>query len=132
MKNELEALKKKYNELELQKKLAEGEFEKDTAQMKEQLAECIEQRDSALQQLKSLEASKGTLLAQSEERLLQRERDLEQSLEEKEQEIENLIQEQNAKSEQKLSELKRFYEEEKERLERRLNEEKTRHEKKLN
>ena len=130
--NDLEKLKTKNNELELAQKIMQGEIDKETSSLKEQLLEAEQARDHALKQLKNSDHSKGTMIAQVEERYRQREKELEDKIEEKDKEIEDLIQENKTKSENTLNEIKRFYEEEKERLEKRAQDEKARYEKKLN
>ena len=122
--NELEQIKKKNNELELTQKVHDSEYDKNMSMLKDQLSEAEMQRDSALKQLKSMEASKGNTINQIEERSKLRERELESQLEEKEQEIEDLIQENNTRSEQKLNELKKLHDDEKERLDKRIEEQK--------
>jgi hypothetical protein len=59
----LEHLKKKNNDLELEVKIKEGEYEKNVSNHREQLAEAVNMRDVAIKQLKALEASKGSMLA---------------------------------------------------------------------
>mmetsp|Transcript_9207 Transcript_9207/g.13957 ORF Transcript_9207/g.13957 Transcript_9207/m.13957 type:complete len:280 (+) Transcript_9207:2384-3223(+) len=130
--NELEQLKKKNNELELSQKVQEGEYEKNTNIIKEQLIETEQARDHALKQLRQLESTKGNAITSIEERYKQREKELEQQLEEKEHEIEESIHDNTLKSESKLNELKKLHDEEKERLEKRVEEQKLRLEKKLN
>lgn len=129
---ELETQKRKNNEIELAHKLKISDLEKETATLNEQLLEAEQARDHAVKQLKNLNAQKGTMADQYEERFAQREKELEDRLDEKDTEIEGLIEEHKTKSEQSLNELKKFYEEEKERLEKRTVDEKARFEKKLN
>ena len=130
--NDLEKLKTKNNELELSQKILQGELEKETSTLKEQLLEAEQARDHAIKQLKNIDSSKGALVAQAETRFQQREKELEYKLEEKDKEIDELIYENKTKSETTLNEIKKFYEEEKERLEKRSVDEKQRFEKKLN
>jgi hypothetical protein len=59
----LEHLKKKNNDLELEVKIKEGEYDKNVSNHREQLAEAVNMRDVAIKQLKALEASKGSMLA---------------------------------------------------------------------
>ena len=59
----MEHLKKKNNDLELEVKIKEGEYEKNVSNHREQLAEAVNMRDVAIKQLKALEASKGSMLA---------------------------------------------------------------------
>lgn len=127
----MEHLKKKNNDLELEVKIKEGEYEKNVSNHREQLAEAVNVRDLATKQLKLLETSKGTMLAQTEEKYKQTVRELEQLCDAKDKEIDDVIQDHNFTSEKKLNEIRKFYEEEKERLEARLKDEKARFEKKL-
>ena len=107
--NDLEQLKKKYNELELELKLKDGEHEKETTALKELLHEATEVKDYAQKQLRHLDASAVEEQRRHEEEFRQREQELEKQIEEKEQEIENLIKEHNESSEAKLHEIKQFY-----------------------
>jgi len=91
--DQVENLKKKNNELELQVKVAEGEFQKDVQQLKEQLNEAEEAKNAAEEKLKSLNTQKLEMLTDSEAKFKQREQELEKLIEEKEEEIDNLIQE---------------------------------------
>ena len=59
----MEHLKKKNNDLELEVKIKEGEYDKNVSNHREQLAEAVNMRDVATKQLKALEASKGSMLA---------------------------------------------------------------------
>ena len=122
--NELEKLKTRNNELELAQKITQGELEKETSTLKEQLIEAEQARDHALKQLKNIDSSKSKLVASAEERFMQREKELEDKLEEKDNEIEQLIHQNKTKSEQTHNEIKSFYDGEKERLEKRSQEEK--------
>ena len=62
MKGDLEALKKKNNELELARKISDGEYIKEVQGLKEQLMESDQNKDVAVKSLKNLEAHKGNLL----------------------------------------------------------------------
>lgn len=67
MKQELETLKQKCNEIELAKKIKDQEYTKDVGSLKEQLLESEETKHEALKQLKTLEHGKGTALQAAEE-----------------------------------------------------------------
>lgn len=77
MKQELETLKKKCNEIELAKKIKDQEYTKDVGTLKEQLQESESTKEEALKQLKTLEHGKGTALQAAEEEHQQRLNDLE-------------------------------------------------------
>lgn len=64
---DLENLKKKHNELELDLKLKEGEFEKEIQQLKEQLSEAEQTRDLVNKQLKTLDSANAITMAKNEE-----------------------------------------------------------------
>lgn len=127
-----EQLKIKHNELELHSKLARGEYDKETVQLRELLADAEQQRDTYLAKLKLSDTANMAASMKNEEDFRKREAELEQQLDEKEAELEEQIREMNTKSEQQLHDLKRFYEEEKERIERRVIDEKNRAERKFN
>ena len=65
---ELETLKKKNNEIELAHKLKISDLEKEAVSLSEQLLEAEQSRDHALKQLKNVNAQKGTMADQYEER----------------------------------------------------------------
>ena len=56
MANDLEAMKKKFNEIELEQKLKDGEREQENQSLKEQLIEAVDQKERALSQLKAQES----------------------------------------------------------------------------
>lgn len=130
--SDLEQMKKKYNEMELEQKLKDGESESQIQNLQEQLMETTDQKERAMTQLKALESGTSASHKKFEEEMKQREQDLERQLDEKDNEIEDLIKEHNESSEAKLHELKLFYDSEKERVEKRSLDEKARAERKLN
>ena len=81
-------MKKKFNEMELEHKLEDGEREQENQSLKEQLLEAVDLKERALSQLKNLES--GTLSSQKkvEDEFKAREQELERQLDEKEHEIE--------------------------------------------
>ena len=121
-----EELKMKSDELQLQLRLKEGEFEKTVGQLREQLAESDEAKKAYLAKLQMSDTLNQAKANRNEEEFRRREQELEQQLDEAAAELESQMSELNAKSEQQLHELKRFYEDEKDRIERRIADEKAR------
>ena len=83
MKADFENLKKTNNELELSMKIKMGEHEKEMGHLREQFNEATSTRDTSVKLLKTLEATKGSILQETEERYKLREEELEKQLEEK-------------------------------------------------
>ena len=54
--NDLEQMKKKFNEVELEQKLKDGERNQELTSLKEQLMEAVDQKERAMTQLKSFES----------------------------------------------------------------------------
>jgi hypothetical protein len=125
-------MKKKFNELELEQKLKDGEREQEMQSCREQLIEANDLKERYMSQVKALESGSISNAKRSEDEFKARELELERQIDEKENEIEELIREHNENSEHKLHELKLFYDGEKERIEKRSLDERARAERKLN
>ena len=125
-------MKKKFNELELDHKLKDGDKEQENTSLREQLNEAVDLKERYLMQLKEMESGSMSTNKRQEDEFKVRELELERQIDEKEREIDDLIREHNETSEQKLYELKQFYDGEKERIERRGLDERARADRKLN
>lgn len=130
--SDLEKMKKKFNELELEHKLKDGDKEQENTSLREQLNEAVDLKERYLMQLKEMESGSMSTNKRQEDEFKVRELELERQIDEKEREIDDLIREHNETSEQKLYELKQFYDGEKERIERRGLDERARADRKLN
>ena len=130
--SDLEKMKKKFNELELDHKLKDGDKEQENTSLREQLNEAVDLKERYLMQLKEMESGSMSTNKRQEDEFKVRELELERQIDEKEREIDDLIREHNETSEQKLYELKQFYDGEKERIERRGLDERARADRKLN
>lgn len=130
--SDLEKMKKKFNELELDHKLKDGDKEQENTSLREQLNEAVDLKERYLMQLKEMESGSMSTNKRQEDEFKVREIELERQIDEKEREIDDLIREHNETSELKLYELKQFYDGEKERIERRGLDERARADRKLN
>lgn len=130
--SDLEKMKKKFNELELDHKLKDGDKEQENTSLREQLNEAVDLKERYLMQLKEMESGSMSTNKRQEDEFKVRELELERQIDEKEREIDDLIREHNETSELKLYELKQFYDGEKERIERRGLDERARADRKLN
>ena len=130
--SDLEKMKKKFNEIELDHKLKDGDKEQENTSLREQLNEAVDLKERYLMQLKEMESGSMSTNKRQEDEFKVREVELERQIDEKEREIDDLIREHNETSELKLYELKQFYDGEKERIERRGLDERARADRKLN
>lgn len=83
-----EQLKIKHNELELHFKLARGEYDKETVQLRELLTEAEQHRDTFSAKLKNSDTANLENNMRNEEEFRKREAELERQLDEKESELE--------------------------------------------
>jgi len=121
---QLERLREKNNELELNVKLDTEEHSKELKSLEDKLEEIMNSKDLLSKQNKQLDSQKNSMLKETEQRYLERNHQLEDECEVLKKKHNQEIADIQAKSEESLAQLKNFYEVERDRLDRRIIEEK--------
>ncbi|CAD8065990.1 unnamed protein product [Paramecium primaurelia] len=131
LQQQVDQLNERNSELELKVKFETGDLIKEIENLKEQLQTTEEQRNKLLEQNKTLDGQKLSILKEQELRYQKKIKSLEQAMDEADTKTAREVNQAQAKAEESLTQLKNFYEIERERLERRICEEKEKSDKKF-